>query len=245
MAVHFSPHPDDELIGAPATLMALRDAGWRIVNVPCGLGRPEQHQRREAEVREASRLARFELRLPAEPIGVSLADDRIAAEAALREIARQAIADLQPQLVVAPSPHDRHHGHEVVARAVRAALAEADQSAPRWWMWALWGSLLQPNLGTAFDEERLEEILEALTAYAGELERTDYQRVVRARAEMTASLSSELLFGFGAPGVGEIAYAEVLTEVAFAGRRWVLGPPRWLDPESPLPDPSPTEAIVN
>ena len=41
----------------PATLMALRDAGWRIVNLACGLGRPAQHQRRRAEVEEACRRA--------------------------------------------------------------------------------------------------------------------------------------------------------------------------------------------
>jgi LmbE family N-acetylglucosaminyl deacetylase len=27
LVLHLAPHPDDELIGAPATLMALRDAG--------------------------------------------------------------------------------------------------------------------------------------------------------------------------------------------------------------------------
>ena len=31
--LHLSPHPDDEIAGMPATLMALRDAGWRVVNV--------------------------------------------------------------------------------------------------------------------------------------------------------------------------------------------------------------------
>ena len=50
----------------PATLMALRDAGWRVVNLACGLGRPAQHQRRRAEVEEACRRAGFEL-LPCEP----------------------------------------------------------------------------------------------------------------------------------------------------------------------------------
>lgn len=244
MVLHLSPHPDDELIGAPATLMALRDAGWRVVNLPCGLGRPEQHRRREAELREAADLAGFELRFPAEPVGISLDDDRVAAEESLLEVARVAIAELTPKIVISPSPHDRHHGHEVVARAVREALAEAADSAPRWWTWALWGSLLQPNVGIAFDQARLEEILAALGAYRGELERTDYRRAVRARAEMMASLGSELLFGFGAPGAREVAYAELLTDVAFVNRRWVLGPPRWLDPESPLPEPSRSEAIL-
>ena len=44
--LHLSPHPDDEVVGMPATLMALRDAGWRVVNLACGLGRPARHQRR-------------------------------------------------------------------------------------------------------------------------------------------------------------------------------------------------------
>ena len=64
--LHLSPHPDDEVVGMPATLMALRDAGWRVVNLACGLGRPAQHQRRRAEVEEACRRAGFEL-LPCEP----------------------------------------------------------------------------------------------------------------------------------------------------------------------------------
>jgi LmbE family N-acetylglucosaminyl deacetylase len=37
-ALLLSPHPDDELLGCPAHLFALRDAGWRIVNVALSLG---------------------------------------------------------------------------------------------------------------------------------------------------------------------------------------------------------------
>ena len=67
----------------PATLMALRDAGWRIVNLACGLGRPAQHQRRRAELEEACRRAGFEL-LPCEPpLPLSAGDDLAAAEETL------------------------------------------------------------------------------------------------------------------------------------------------------------------
>ena len=38
--LHVSPHPDDELVGAPGTLKTLRDHGWQIVNLAGGLGRP-------------------------------------------------------------------------------------------------------------------------------------------------------------------------------------------------------------
>ena len=48
--LHISPHPDDELVGAPATLMALRDAGHEVTNLALSLGRPEDHDRRRAAI---------------------------------------------------------------------------------------------------------------------------------------------------------------------------------------------------
>jgi LmbE family N-acetylglucosaminyl deacetylase len=59
--LHLAPHPDDEAIGSPATLMELRDAGWRVVNLACSLGEGTQKGRRENEVREACHRAGFEL----------------------------------------------------------------------------------------------------------------------------------------------------------------------------------------
>jgi len=236
--VHFSPHPDDELIGAPATLMALRHAGWRVVNVACGLGRPDQHARREAEVRDASARAHFEPRIERPPVAMSSDDDPAAAHERLLEVVRRELDDLQAQIVVSPSPHDRHHAHELVGAAVRAALVERGDDAPRWWMWGLWSSLPLPTLATAFDAARLEEVLTALDAYRGELERNDYRRFVKARAEMNASLGPELLFGFGGETPQEVRFVELLTEAARVDGRWLLGRARWLDPSAPLVEPS-------
>ncbi len=241
VALHVSPHPDDELIGAPATLMALRDAGWRVVNLACGLGRPAQRQRREAELREACRLAGFELRLPRRPVAISAGDDLASAQAALGEIAAEAISELRPQVVVSPSPHDRHPGHEIVARAVRDALRERPGEAPPWWMWGLWGGLALPTLGVAFGADRLEEIFAALAAHEGELKRRDYRRLVRARAEASALLGPELLLGFGDSADAGAPYAELLTEVFLDDGLWCLGPARWLDPAEPLAGPTAVE----
>lgn len=237
VVLHCAPHPDDELIGAPATLMALRDADWRVVNLACSLGRPEQRSRREAELREACRLAGFELRVPARTAAISSDDDPIAARAELRDLVREAVADLGPQLVISPAPHDRHHGHELAARAVGDVLNEQREPAPRWWMWGLWASLPLPTLATAFDQKRLDEILHALSAYTGELRRNDYRQLVKNRAAMNVSLGPELLFGFGeaAPAV---PYVELLTEVVPSDGGWLLGKARWLDPASPLMSPS-------
>lgn len=239
--VHFSPHPDDELIGAPATLMALRDAGWRVVNVACGLGRPAQHARREAEVRDAAGRARFEPRIERPPVAMSSGDDSSAARERLLEIVRRELDDLQPQIVVSPNPHDRHHAHELVGAAVRDTLAERGGDTPRWWMWGLWSSLPLPTLATAFDAARVEEILAALDAYRGELKRNDYRRFVRARAEMNASMGPELTFGFGSEPPPGIRFVELLTEAVRVDGCWLLGRARWLDPSAPLVGPSDAE----
>jgi LmbE family N-acetylglucosaminyl deacetylase len=227
--LHLSPHPDDELIGAPATLMALRDAGWRVVNLACRLGQLGRRERREAELREACRRAGFEL---------WLGDPR-----ALDRSIDAAIAELDPRLIVSPCPHDRHPAHVRVAAAAVRALEKAERP-PRWWVWAVWGALPRPTLATAFDQARLNEILVALGAHAGELSRNDYRRLVRGRAEAAACLAPELLFGFGAAGAGRGEYAELLTELALVKGGWRLGEPRWLDLSAPLAAPGPLNATA-
>ena len=86
----------------PATLMALRDAGWRIVNLACGLGRPAQHQRRRAEVEEACRRAGFEL-LPSDPpLALSADDDLTASEVALVDCSAQSCPSSPPRSCARP-----------------------------------------------------------------------------------------------------------------------------------------------
>ena len=245
LALHIAPHPDDESIGAPASLMALRDAGWRIVNLACSLGRPEQQQRRVAELREACGRARFELRLPEVPIDISANCDRGSARAQVAALVAAAIDELKPGVVISPGPGDRHHGHRVVREGVCDAIAGDDCSAPRWWMWALWGSLPQPTLGVPFGEERMSEVLHVLDAHRGELARTDYRRAVEARAALNAALAPEDLFGFGSGGSSGSPYVELLSEVMREGGHWMLGESRWLDPEQPLAGSFKREAAVS
>ncbi len=233
VALHLSAHPDDELLGAPATLMALRDCGWRIVNVACGLGRKSQGRRRGAELREACGRAGFDLHVAEPAVAMSAGDDAAAARASLLELIGSELEELGPQIVISPSPHDRHHAHELLGGAVRDALRERS-GGPPWWMWGLWSSLPFPTLGTAFTAARLEEIVAALSAHRGELDRNDYRRLIRGRAEMNASLGPELLFGFGAAAPETCSHLELLTEVGYRGGGWVFGRPRWLDPAEPL-----------
>jgi LmbE family N-acetylglucosaminyl deacetylase len=223
--LHVAPHADDELIGAPAALMALRDAGWKVVNLTCSLGAEAQRDRRRAEVTEACRRAGFVSEILEDPLPDPLpgAFDGTRLVGDLRHV----VTRLRPRVVVAPSPHDRHRGHEAVGRAVVEVCA-GEAVVERLWLWGLWADLPFPSLAVAYGDERMDEILAALGAHAGELARNDYRRLVRGRAEMLAVAGPERVFGFGAAGAAS-AFVEVLTEVGRSGDHWTLARPRWLD----------------
>jgi LmbE family N-acetylglucosaminyl deacetylase len=217
--LHLAPHPDDELIGAPATLMALRDAGHTVVNVACSLGRAEDRERRTRELERASARARFELVVPERTPAMSSDDDLDAAQAELGALLEELIGAYGAELVVSPSPHDGHPGHEVVGRAARDVL---ERRPLRWWMWGVWADLPLPTLLVPFDEARLEEILYALEAHEGELTRNDYRALVHGRAMANRVLGPERVFGYGAAGEN-LPYAEVVTETARVGGLWRRG----------------------
>lgn len=236
--LHVSPHPDDELVGAPATLMALRDAGHEVVNLALSLGRPDDHDRRRAEVEEACERAGFRLIVTEPPIAMSATDNRAAAEERVRWQLGMALDGAErPDLVVGPSPHDVHHAHELTGRAIRDVLSARDD-APPWWMWAIWGDLPFPTIVTTFDDGRAAEIEQALSAHEGEMARADHRVHVEARGRLTAVTAAEKVFGFGAPALAA-GRAEVVTEVVRDDGEWLLGSPRALDAASPLGRPIP------
>ena len=238
VALQLSPHPDDEVAGMPATLMALRDAGWRVVNLACGLGRPEQHERRRAELEEACRRAGFEL-LPCEPpLALSAGDDLAAAEETLVGLLAEVLSELSPALVCAPSPHDGHHAHELVGRAARRALEAHPGPAPPLWLWGVWAELPFPTLIVPFDAARLAEIQHALAAHASELERLPLDRLIEARAVLSAAVADERVYGSGAAGDPSAAFAELVCEVVATPAGWQLGAPRRFAAGAPFAEPS-------
>lgn len=150
-----------------------------------------------------------------------------------------AVASERPRILVAPSPHDAHPGHELVGRAAIGACERreaAGDDPPRLWLWGLWADLPFPTIAAAFGEERMQEVLYCLEAHQDELSRNDYRRLVHGRAEMNASLGPERVFGFG--GAGPVrpsgGHVELLCEVLLADGNWLLGESRWLDAEDPL-----------
>jgi LmbE family N-acetylglucosaminyl deacetylase len=217
--LHVSPHPDDEALGTPATLLLLQRAGWKVVNLLVSSGRPEDESRRRAEALDAAARAGWELALP---------DGRDLPERMIALVERHA-----PAIVVSPWLHDAHPRHEQVARATADILA-ALASPPVWWHWGLWADLRHPTLYVPFDDDVLGDAHHVLSAYAGELARNDYARLLDARATAHAVLGSERIFGFGSGRASHLPYAELLTEQRFVDGDWQRGRVRVLDPHDPL-----------
>jgi len=228
-----SPHPDDELIGAGATLMALRDVGWRVVNLACCLGRPADLDRRRAELTEACRLAGFELLIPDGLPAIGAENDLALAQRVLSGAIVGALEQTSAELIIGPSPHDGHHGHEVVGRALRDAVEDRGEPA-HVMFWGLWSDLPLPNLLVPFGPARLAEVQRALAAHASQLARNRFDRLVEARAAANAVLGPERVFGFGTRGADH-EYAELLTHASWSAEApWRLTAPRELDASQPL-----------
>jgi len=236
--VNVAPHPDDEILGAGATLLSLRDMGYRIVNLAASLGKRDRSEQRREEVAAACQVLGFDLVIPNPPAHISLTDDLREAETYLSQEIRKVVDFEAPIIVVSPSPHDRHHGHEVVARATRRALELVTESdPPRWWMWGLWADLPLPNIMTLFQDQLLSQLLLAMDHHRGETARNDYTKLIRGRALMNASLGAERVFGFGKEGIA-CDYAELLTEAVFTSGTWRVGHARLLTPDSVLATPT-------
>lgn len=236
--LHISPHPDDELLGAPAVLMALTQAGHQVVNLAVSLGAAAASSRREHELREASARAGFALRVLMPPLQIRGNDDPQAAQALLtHELVRGGSHNDHFDLLIAPSPHDGHHGHELVGRS---AVAAATALRVPLWIWGLWSDLPVPTILHPFEQPLMDRIADTLTAYTGEIARNDYRRMLAGRAQANAISGPERVFGFGSPGIAA-RYAEVLCEVVPSSGAMLLGAPRLLDPLAPLATPTTTD----
>ena len=233
--LHLSPHPDDEAIGAGASLWGMIGAGHHVINVACSLGRPEDEERRGRELEEAERRAGFELILHDPLLGIGSGDDRDIAQRQLAATVGDLIAARDASIVMAPSPHDGHHGHEVVGRAARDAVEQCGRPV-RLWMWGLWADLPWPTLYYGFGDDELRHAIWVLEAHEQEVERNDYRALVRGRAEANRSLGAERVFGFG-KHIRPEPYAELMTEACFRDGEWWTNGARVLDPRDPLREP--------
>ena len=195
------------------------------------MGRPEDRERRSHEAARAAHTAGFELRTPQEAIGLSSFDDLDAGFERVRSEVRSLVSKLNPAIVVSASPHDGHHGHEMVARAVLSALQDSEKR-PRLWLWGLWADLPFPTIYAPFDEAIMGIAQDTIQCYTGEVDRNDYATLLSSRARTRAILGVEQVFGYGREGMSCAPYADLLTECLPEPRGWMLGSARLLEPLS-------------
>lgn len=241
--VHVSPHPDDESIGAPCTLLALQEAGWHVVNLACSLGRPGDHERRRVELAAALKVAEFDGVVPDPPIALSQGSAAHPAVLRVETELRALVGRTGARLVVGPHPRDGHHGHATVAKAVRRVVRRAGGDLT-WWMWSIWADLPRPTLAVNCPDGLLDISERMLAEHSGENGRNDYLAMHRPIRRVNAVRGAEKAVGFGsAPGRSlDLAdHVELLTEVTFRDRKWLVGAPRLLDPRHPLSDEGWTE----
>jgi hypothetical protein len=155
------------------------------------------------------------------------------AQASLAGAIEGAVASFRARLLVGPSPHDGHHGHEVVGRAIVDAV-ESGGAPIDVMFWGLWSDLPVANVLVPFDADRLAEIRRALRSHVGELGRNRFDRLLEGRAIAHAVLGPERVFGYGSEGIA-CPYAELLAHLSWAPEHgWRLAAPRVLDPTAPL-----------
>ena len=226
--LHVAPHPDDEAVGCPGALLHLLDRGWTVVSVVASLGFSGQWDRRRAESEEAAQRAGFVPVFFDPPLNLDLEADLALAARRIATELPALVEEHGASIVVSPSPHDVHHGHETVGRGVQRALAALPPTV-RWWMWGVWGDLPAPNVFYGFDTTVLERALHILGAYEGELERNDYRSFLSGRAAANAVMGSERVFGFGSRAASPLPYAELLTEARLVDGRFMASEPHYLD----------------
>ncbi|HUA94663.1 MAG TPA: PIG-L family deacetylase [Acidimicrobiales bacterium] len=233
--LHVSPHPDDELLGAGATLALLRDQGWQVLNLAVSLGRRQDHDRRRAELLEAGRRLGIDIEICQPSLDISRGDDLDRAETVLTERLVEVIGRGPVDVVLGPHAEDVHPGHEVVGRAITRALEHTSRPVP-WWAWGLWADLRTPNLFVPFGATVLRQVAFALEAYVGECARNGYQDLWPARSTANAVLGSERVFGFGAERASPLPYAELFLERHCREGVWSASPSRMCDLDDPLGD---------
>ncbi len=234
VVLHVAPHPDDEAVGCPGALLHLLDRGWTVVSVVASLGFEGQWERRRAEAEEAAARAGFVPVFLDPPLNLDLGADLALAVRRLATELPALVREQDAHIVVSPSPHDVHHGHETVGRGIQRAMAVLPPTV-RWWMWGVWGELPAPNVFHPFDQRVMDRALHVLDAYGGELERNDYRPFLTGRAACNAVMGSERVFGFGSSAASTHPYADLLTEVRLVDGRFRASAPHHLD-DGPEPD---------
>lgn len=219
VALLLSPHPDDEgLTGAWP--LRLREAGWRVVNLPVTLGSAmAQRARRWHELQAACGVLGFEL-LDA----VHQAEGRLEPATAGRapahwahcvETVAAALRRWRPRALFFPHAGDVQPAHVGTHRlALEALFAAGRDFATTTVQTEFWGTLPAPNRMVQLSAEQLARLAAGVACHAGEVARNPYHLNLPAQCQDAVRRGAELVGGLG-QAAPDIAFA-----MLYRAQRW-------------------------
>jgi LmbE family N-acetylglucosaminyl deacetylase len=207
-----SPHPDDEIVGAPGTTTGLQRAGHEVTNLALTFGRPGQERRRVRELATCLERAGFRHDQVTPPIAMTTGTDDDFADAQARVTQEVLARAADYDLIISPGIPEGHPAHETTALGVADALSQMD-NPPRWWTWAtsprgwmheIGAERCAPSMYVPYGERVMAHAVFCQDAHAGENARRDFRQIIRRRARRSAQW------------LGIVGYADLLNEMVFA-----------------------------
>lgn len=201
VVLQFSPHPDDECISGALSLRLLREAGYRIINLPITLGsNPRRQDERAQELKQACRWLGFENR-EIESGGLSHICIRARQKepedwADKVEVIANLITEFKPGIVICPNDDDGHATHIGTHHLVMDALAHESHSC---WLvqTEFWRAMAHPNLLIESGIEDTADLVSALACHVGEVKRNPYQLRLTSWMADNVRRGAELIGGAG------------------------------------------------
>lgn len=203
VALNFAPHPDDECINGGLALRLLREADFRIINVPVTLG--SNLARRSARLREltdACRVLGFEIEF-ARTGGFQNITPRVRSDDPTNwndAVARivDILKKFQPAVVFFPHEDDYHPTHCGTNLLVLDALKKMPEAFSCLTIEnEFWRASREPNLLVEFDDQTVTDMISALSFHKGELLRNPYHLTLPAWMIDNVRRGAEIVGGAG------------------------------------------------
>ena len=229
VALLFSPHPDDKCITGALALRLMREAGYRIINLPVTLGsNPRRQLERMHELERACTFLGFELR-EIEPGGLEhisahARDTEPEAWSEKVEFVADIIAELKPSVVFCPNEDDGHATHIGCHHLVMDALAHETHQC---WLvqTEFWRAMAHPNLLIESTTTDCADLIAALACHIGEVKRNPYHLRLTSWMADNVRRGAEIVGGAGV-AAPNFAFGTLYQLNQFDGEKVILNKQR-------------------
>jgi N-acetylglucosamine malate deacetylase 1 len=232
-ALLFSPHPDDECITGLLPLRLMREAGWRIINIPVTHGsRAERRAERHDELRRACAFLGWEWaeRLPdgsfifqsLEKMGGDFPivgkENTHLFQSLEKEEVITLLTRTRPAAIFVPHAADGNTRHIATHHLVMAALAAMPTALDCQLIETeFWGAMPDPNLMVEGDVTLVADLVAATSFHIKEVQRNPYHRLLPAWLLDNVRRGAELVGGQGQ------AAPDFLFATLYRHRHWTGG----------------------